>query len=392
MSQHLVCIALCALGLEKTVENELKRMGLSIDSREHGRIRFLADAASAFKANVQLRTAERVLVELACFPAPNFDDLFEGARATPWELFFQKGDRLVIERVRTRNSALASQTAIQSTVHKAAYERLMGKYKLAHMEEDGEKRMARVLLEGDICSIGLDLSGEALHKRGYRKEGSEAPLKETIAASLLFSAGWNRRFPFYDPFCGSGTIAIEAALYAIDAAPGLKRSFAIETMPFFPKETAARIRAELGERIKRDVLVRIAGSDIDPRVLAAAKANAARAGVADILCFFEGRVEDAGPDSLPFGASEGLVIIGNPPYGRRLGDRESARAVWTAAGGLRERFPEASMGFITDEEDFPKSFGAYPAHSRKIRNGADELYFAWYPGRTEGRGSAISRA
>ena len=188
-------MALCALGLEKVLNNELGKIGLEVAGRAPGRVFFRADLKGLFRANLELRTAERILLVAARYAAPDFDALFEGARRPVWERFFHREDRLVIERVRSRESRLEAQTSIQSVVHKAIYERLGKFYKIGRLPETGRTRSLRVYLERDECVIGLDLSGEALHKRGWRKAAGEAPLKETVAAGVLLLAGWNRRLP-----------------------------------------------------------------------------------------------------------------------------------------------------------------------------------------------------
>ena len=381
-------LAVCALGLEKVCQTEIERIGLAVAGREAGRVRFGLGspekaASSLMRANLCLRTAERVLVEAGRFRALDFDQLFETVRALPWELFIRREDRLVIERVRIKSSRLAAQTSVQSVVHKAIYERLLSVYKIIRMPETGKERGLRVYLDSDDCLLGLDTSGEALHKRGYRLSASKAPLKETIAAGILFLAGWNRRVPLLDPFCGSGTIAIEAALLAMDRAPGLGRAFSLEDMPIAigggGNSGAVRAGAVSGEiegakaRVRRDAEFRIVGSDADPRALEAARANAARAGVAAGLDLRLGRVEEARPDY------EVGSLICNPPYGGRLGTVDEAEANYRVLGSTAERFSGWGMGFVTNRRDFGDFFGRYAPSIHKIVNGAEEQWFHWYP-------------
>jgi putative N6-adenine-specific DNA methylase len=395
-------LALCALGLEKVCQNELERIGLNYEGREAGRVRFSLGAeaepekaaASLMRANLCLRTAERVLIEAGAFPALDFDQLFEGVRAIPWELYLRLEDRLVIERVRIRDSKLASQTAVQSVAHKAIYERLCSVYKVARMPETGRERSLRIYLADDQCLLGLDSSGEALHRRGYRQATTEAPLKETIAAGVLFLSGWSRRLPLLDPFCGSGTIAVEAALYAMDRAPGLGRAFALEDMPLamgsalgsrggLSRGTPSRALADEVEaakaRVKRDAEFLILGSDADPRALEAARANAARAGVAAGIEFRQGKAQDAKASF-----DKGYLLC-NPPYGERLGTVEESEAIYRELGETAGRFKGWGLGFVTNRFDFGDFFGRYAPTAHKIINGAEEQWFHWYPAGSEGK-------
>ncbi|MGA2547946.1 MAG: class I SAM-dependent RNA methyltransferase [Rectinemataceae bacterium] len=391
-------LAVCALGLEKVCQNEIERIGLKVSGREPGRVRFGPDsvgavgagpekvAASLMRANLCLRSAERVLVEAGRFRALDFDQLFETVRALPWELYIRREDRLVIERVRIKSSRLAAQTSVQSVVHKAVYERLCSIYKIIRMSETGRERGLRVYLDTDDCLLGLDTSGEALHKRGYRLAVAQAPLKETIAAGILFLSGWSRRLPLLDPFCGSGTIAIEAALFAMDRAPGLGRAFALEDMPFALGEgrggplagpLAGEVEAAKA-RVRRDAEFRIVGTDADPRALEAARANAARAGVAAGLEFRLGKAEDSAPDY------EVGSLLCNPPYGERMGTVEESEALYRGLGEMSTRFSGWGLGFVTNRPDFGDFFGRFAPTAHKVINGTEEQWFHWYPAGSEG--------
>ncbi len=352
---------------------ELERLGMEPTGRSPGRVFFAADAAGLFRANLCLRTAERVLVEAARYRAEDFDALFEGARAPAWEDFFGLEDRLVIERVRANRSQLDAQTSIQSVVHKAVYEKLGQAYGLERLPETGRERSVRVYLEDDECVIGIDVSGEALHKRGYRKSAGLAPLKETVAAGVLLLAGWSRRLPLLDPFCGSGTLLIEAALFGIDSAPGLGRDFELETMPLADPEAFEAERAAAKARIKTDAELFLVGSDVDEAVLAGARANAERAGVANLIDFRVGKAEDAEPL-----AEKGLLIT-NPPYGERLGTEEEAEDLYRRLGALAPRFKGWGLGFVTNRSDFGDFFGRRAVTERRVMNGAEEQWFHWYP-------------
>lgn len=373
-------MALCAIGLEKILSNELERLGLATVERQPGMVTFspgsLSPDAALARANLRLRTAERVLLELGSFPARDFDELFEGVRGLAWETCLKRDSRLVIERVRSRDSALSSQTAVQSIAQKAVYERMMRLYGIGRMAETGAEASVRIYVDRDRVRVGVDTSGDALHKRGYRLRGGPAPLKETFAAGLLYLSGWTRRLALCDPFCGSGSIAIEAALYAVDRAPGLARRFTLESMPLAdPLRTGAERKAAEGA-VRRDVQVRIRASDSDPAALDAARYNAERAGVAHLIEFARADARDAAP------FAEKGTLLANPPYGQRMGTIEEAHALYASLSGLRQRFSDAGwgMGFITNAQDFGVHFGAKPATLKKMVNGAEEQYFHWYPG------------
>jgi putative N6-adenine-specific DNA methylase len=393
-------LALCALGLEKVCQKEIEHIGLVAEGRAPGRVRFGLGApekaaASLMRANLCLRTAERVLIEAGRFRALDFDQLFETVRALPWELYFRREDKLVIERVRIKSSRLAAQTSVQSVVHKAVYERLLAINKIVRMPETGRERGLRVYLDDDDCLLGLDTSGEALHRRGYRLAVAQAPLKETIAAGALFLSGWNRRLPLLDPFCGSGTIAVEAALLAMDRAPGLGRAFSLEDMPISQGDGAkARRTAPQGAplagpladeveaakaRVRKDADFRIVGTDSDPGALEAAKANAARAGVAAGLEFRQAKAEDASPEY------EVGSLLCNPPYGERMGTVEEAEALYRRLGETAARFAGWGLGFVTNRPDFGDFFGRYAAVAHKVINGAEEQWFHWYPAGSESK-------
>jgi len=379
MGTQLRGIALCAVGLEKIASQEIARLGLAVDERKPGRIYFAMDEANMARdlatANIGLRTVERVLVELGRFPAGDFDAFFEGIRELPWELCCFKDSKLHIERVRSHESKLAAQTSLQAMAQKAAYSRLMDIYGMKQMPETGNIVAARVYLDKDQCSVGIDSSGDPLHKRGYRKRVVLAPLKETIAASLLFFSGWNRKYALLDPFCGSGTIAIEATLYALDFAPGLMRRFAFEAMPAISPKVVEEVRAGFEGRIRHDVEVEIRASDTDPDALNAARGNAEDAGILDWISFEVAKAEDVAPFA-PRG-----YILGNPPYGNRLGTTDEANALYERLADMRERFASGGwgMGFITDKEDFGMTFGMLPDAVHHIVNGAEEQWFHWFP-------------
>ena len=266
-------IALCAVGAEKAVSNELRKLGAQVTDSLFGRVRFKTDIAGLYRALMGLRAADRVLLETGFFQADDFDALFEGTRSVSWERLVPKGMGLKVVKVRSNRSRLKAETNIQSVVHKAAAERLCNRYRLERLPDTGPAAEVRVYVEKDMVSLLLDLSGEPLFKRGYRSEGGIAPLRETTAAAMLLLSGWKRKFPLYDPFCGSGTILIEAAMYAWDMAPGLGRVFALGDLLIGDRNIEDAVRRELRSRINGERTIRIAGSDGESRAVSIARSR-----------------------------------------------------------------------------------------------------------------------
>jgi putative N6-adenine-specific DNA methylase len=379
--------ALCAVGAEKVVSNELKKLGLKVEESLYGRVRFKADAKGLYQSLIGLRAADRVLLEIACFKAADFDALFEGTAAAVWEKLVPKDCGLKVAKVRTNRSQLKAETSIQAIVHKAAAQRLCGKYKVNRLSEDGKMAEVRVYIEKDIVSLLVDLSGEPLFKRGYRSEGGAAPLRETTAASILLLSGWKRKFPLYDPFCGSGTILIEAAMYAWDIAPGLGRRFAVEDLNIADSKIEQSVREEFRSKIDFSHLVRIAGSDEDTRSISIAASNAER--LRDIA---EGRAPQKGIRTATGGIelkkltldeavspySDTGFLVTNPPYGKRLGDQTASEQIYRKMGGLRQRFPGWKLAVITDNSGFESFFDKKADSCREISNGVIPSYFFQY--------------
>jgi len=382
-------VALCAAGAEKAVSNELRKMNLKVEESLYGKVRFHADTAGLYRALIGLRAADRVLLEAARFNAADFDALFEGTLSAQWEKIVPKGLGLKVAKVRSNRSQLKAETSIQSVVHKAAAQRLCGKYKVNRLPEDGKIAEVRVYVEKDMVSLLVDLSGDPLFKRGYRNEGGAAPLRETTAASILLLSGWKRKFPLYDPFCGSGTILIEALMYAWDMAPGLGRRFAIEDLLIADGKTEKSVREEYRSKIDFGRLVRIAGSDEDSRSVSIAASNAAR--LRDIA---EGREPQKGTRAANDKAAMGLktmpmkearctfedpgFLLTNPPYGKRLGDQSQSEQIYREMGGLTERFSGWKLAVITDHSGFESFFGKKADSCREISNGAIPSFFYQY--------------
>ena len=387
--QHNV-IALCGVGVEKALSQELKKLGFSVRDTGFGKVRFQADAAGLYRALMGLRTADRVLLEAACFPAEDFDALFEGVKAVPWEALIPKGMGLRVAKVRTNRSRLQAAVSVQGIVHKAAADRLCTMYNLDRLPEQGKIGELRVYIETDQVSLLLDLSGEPLFKRGYRSEGGIAPLRETTAAGLLLLANWRRKFPLYDPCCGSGTILIEAAMYAWNMAPGLGRSFVLSDLLIGNRELEREVREELLKQVDFSRTIRIYGSDADLRAVSMAKSNAERAyELARGMSLSEQGIRPGlrlpwMPDfrGLPLREArapdaEGFIIT-NPPYGKRLGDPHTAEAAYHEMETLARGFPGWKLCLITDHPGFETFFGKKADACRELTNGAIQAYFFQY--------------
>lgn len=379
-------VALCAIGAEKILGNEIKHLGYKLAGNAPGRVSFFGDDDSLFKANLCLRTADRVFLQLASYDAFNFDELFDGAYKINWQDFLKKDSKIVVDKVRSNKSKLNSEHSIQTMVHKAIYSKLGDIWHMASLPETGEQSDIRIYMDENKVLILLDLSGLPLHKRGYRVDGGIAPLRETTAAALLQQTLWRRKTPLHDPFCGSGTIAIEATLYAFNVAPGFGRRFALENLPIYNKERADKIRQEEAEKIRTDVEVRITGSDIDEKAVERAKKNA------EYACVMAGRaLKSIGisthiqrPDfiqadfkdlSAPY--DEGLILC-NPPYGERLGNEEEAAELYQNMDSLWQEFPNWDLGIITSNPDFQKNFNHQANSIKKIKAGNLDTSFYIY--------------
>ena len=379
-------VALCAIGAEKILGNEIKHLGYKLAGNAPGRVSFFGDDDSLFKANLCLRTADRIFLQLASYDAYNFDELFDGAYKINWQDFLKKDSKIVVDKVRSNKSKLNSEHSIQTMIHKAIYSKLGDIWHMASLPETGEQSDIRIYLDENKVLILLDLSGLPLHKRGYRVDGGTAPLRETTAAALLQQTLWRRKTPLHDPFCGSGTIAIEATLYAFNVAPGFGRRFALENLPIYNRQNADRIRQEEAEKIRTDVEVRITGSDIDEKAVERAKKNA------EYACVMAGRaLKSIGisthiqrPDfiqadfkdlSAPY--DEGLILC-NPPYGERLGNEEEAAELYQQMDSLWQEFPNWDLGIITSNPDFQKNFNHQANSIKKIKAGNLDTSFYIY--------------
>ncbi|MBP5167419.1 MAG: class I SAM-dependent RNA methyltransferase [Oscillospiraceae bacterium] len=351
----------CLFGLEGLVADELRRMGCENVRAETGRVLFDGDERALVRANLLLRTAERVYILVGEFHAGSFDELFEGVKALPWEKYIDRSGQFPV-RGSSLDSALHSLPDCQKIIKKAAAVRLASKYGLQRLPESGELFQIRFSLLKDRASIYLDTSGVSLHKRGWRPNSNLAPLRETLAAAIVKLSRYKGRELFTDPFCGSGTIAIEAALAALNRAPGLSRGFAAEKWPCIPsalwkeERDAARAAEYRGE-------YRIIAGDIDPAAIDVARDNARRAGVDKYITF---SVADALKTPLPPGRG---ILATNPPYGERLLDAAAADSLYRAMGRLWRDADDWNIYVLTSSLDFEKSFGRRAVKRRKLYNG-----------------------
>lgn len=354
-------VALCAVGAEKILGNEIKHLGYSLlDRQAPGRVTFSGDMDAMYRANFCLRTSDRVYIQLAEYKAYNFDELFEGCYRINWQDYLKKTARVIVDKVRVHGSKLNSEHSIQSMILKAIYTKLGNVWHMASMPETGDPCDVRVYLDKNVATILLDTSGEALHKRGYRTDGGIAPLRETTAAVLLQEMMWRRKTPLHDPFCGSGTIAIEATLYAHNIAPGLGRRFAYENLVIYNQQRALEIKKEEASKIRTDVECRITGSDIDPAAVERSRLNAEHAcvmaGRALQLIGSDMRIER--PDFIQSDYKDihapydtGLLLC-NPPYGERLLDQADAEDLYSEMKSLFVDFENWQMGVITSQKKF----------------------------------------
>ncbi|MTQ96482.1 methyltransferase [Pseudoflavonifractor sp. BIOML-A6] len=349
-------------GLEGLVAEELRRLGLPDVRAENGRVLCGGTAADIPRLNLNLRTGERVLIALGSFPAGDFDALFEGTRALPWEDFIPKSGVFPVKG-HSLNSALHSLPACQSIVKKAAAARLGGAYGLETLPENGALYQIQFSIMKDNATLMLDTSGPGLHKRGYRAVGVVAPLRETLAAAMVILSQYKGRDPFCDPFCGSGTIAIEAAMIAKNRAPGLDRSFSAQKWPWLPSQAWLDAAGEAMDK-EFDGEYDIWGGDIDPQAVAIAKSNAEKAGVEDLVRF-EAADAVAFHRAAPYGR-----IVTNPPYGERIMEKREAEALYAGFGqAFRGLPPGWRLSLLSSHTEFERTFGRTADKKRKLYNG-----------------------
>jgi putative N6-adenine-specific DNA methylase len=361
------------MGLEAVIARELKDLGYDDVRVENGRVNFTGGPADICRANLWLRTSDRVLVKMAEFPARTFEELFEGTKAVDWAAWIPEGGEFPVEG-RSHKSQLTSVPACQSIVKKAVVEKMKATYGTEWFPEDGARFVIEVSLLNDIALITLDTTGPGLHKRGYRKLVTEAPLKETMAAAMVLLSRWRPERPLYDPFCGSGTIPIEAAMIGWNIAPGLRRSFNSEGWPLVPEELWEAAREEAFDSVKDDIPLSIAGSDIDPSAIEVAEAAAKKAGFARDIKLSVIPIAKAKPEG------EYGCIITNPPYGTRLGDEAEAEKALRELGRFALYLPTWSFFAISPSKAVEHYFGRNADKRRKLFNGRIECALYQYFG------------
>ena len=351
----------CLFGLEGLVGDELRRLGMEQVKVEDRRVFFEGDFTAMAKANICLRMGERVMILLGRFPVHSFEDLYQGVKALPLERFIPRDGAFPVKGY-SLDSQLHSVPDCQAIAKKAAVDRLGSKYGLSWLPETGATYQIRFSIMKDICEVFLDTSGQSLHKRGYRAIGNEAPLHETMAAALVNLSRYRGRDFFWDPFCGSGTIVIEAALAALNRAPGLYRDFGSQKWACVPGEIWQQVKTEAKDKEYRGEY-RILGTDIDPKSLSIAIANAKKAGVSKYIEFREG---DATKLSLP---TDSGVIVCNPPYGERMMEQRSAQELVRAFGRHLKFANGWKKYIISSEAEFEHYFGKAAVKKRKLYNG-----------------------
>ena len=368
-------IAPCHFGLEAVLKKEILDLGYEISLVEDGRVTFIGDDEAICRANVFLRTAERVLLKAGSFKAETFEELFQGTRNIPWEDFIPEDGKFWVAKASSIKSKLFSPSDIQSIMNKAMVERLKNRYGVTWFPENGASYPLRVFLYKDMVTVGIDTSGESLHKRGYRTLTSKAPITETLAAALILLTPWNRDRILVDPFCGSGTFPIEAAMMAANMAPGMNRSFlAEEWRNVIKRKCWYEAMDEAGDLVEEDVQVDIQGYDVDGDIVKAARSNAQSAGV-DHMIHFQQRPVSALSHPKKYG-----FIISNPPYGERIEEKENLPALYKEIGERFAALDAWSMYLITSYEDAQKYIGRKADKNRKIYNGMLKTYFYQFMG------------
>ena len=373
--KYIELIAPCHFGLESVLKREILDLGYEISKVEDGRVTFLGDAEAICRANIFLRTAERILLKVGEFRAVTFEELFEKTKALAWEAYVPANGKFWVTKAAPVKSKLFSPSDIQSIMKKAMVERLKKVYHQEWFPEDGASYPVRVFLMKDVVTIGIDTSGVSLHKRGYRQLSSKAPITETLAAALIMLTPWRRDRILVDPFCGSGTFPIEAAMMAANIAPGMNRSFTAEQWTnLIPRKLWYESVEEASDLMEDQIEVDIQGYDIDGDVVKAARQNAADAGV-DHLIHFQQRPVSQLRHPKKYG-----FIITNPPYGERLEERETLPELYRTFGESFRRLEDWSAYMITSYDEAERYFGRKADKNRKIYNGMIKTYFYQFMG------------
>jgi len=368
-------IAPCHFGLEAVLKREINDLGYDIISVEDGRVTFAGDEEAVCRANIFLRTAERVLIRIGSFHAVTFDELFEKTKALKWEEFIPQDGKFWVAKAASVKSKLFSPSDIQSIMKKAIVERLKAVYKISWFPETGESFPLRVFLMKDEVVIGLDTTGDSLHKRGYRKLTAKAPIAENLAAALIMLTPWKKDRILVDPFCGSGTFPIEAAMMAANMAPGMNREFTAENWQHIvDRKCWYNTIDEAQDLVDADAQPDIQGYDIDEQMVAIARENAKLAGV-DHMIHFQKRPVAALSHPKKYG-----FIITNPPYGERLEEKKDLPLLYQTLGQRFSALDSWSMYMITSYENAEQDIGRKADKNRKIYNGMMKTYFYQFPG------------
>lgn len=366
-------VATSAMGLESIVADEVKELGFETRT-DNGKIYFEGDETAIAKTNMWLRVADRVRIIVGEFTATTFDDLFEQTKSLPWEQYLPVDAKFPVSG-KSVKSTLYSTPDCQAIVKKAIVERLKSAYnRVGFLDETGPLFKLEVSILKDKVTLTIDSSGAGLHKRGYRVGQGDAPLKETMAAALVKLTRWNPDRPFVDPFCGSGTIAIEAAMIGQQIAPGYNRDFSSEEWPWMDQAIWDRVREEAEDLAKYDQPLDITGFDVDPKMIKIAQQNAVEAGFMDLIRFEQRDVKEL--------TVEGLngVLVGNPPYGERLGEIEEAEELARIIGHIMDRYPSWSVYMLSSLENFETMYGKKATKKRKLFNGFIRTDFYQYWG------------
>ncbi|NLM06155.1 MAG: class I SAM-dependent RNA methyltransferase [Tissierellia bacterium] len=365
--------ATVAFGLEAITKRELIGLGMENVRVEDGKVRFSGDEYDIAKANLWLRTADRVLLEVGEFKALSFTELFDKTREIPWEEYIPEDGNFTVDGSSVK-SKLFSISDSQSIVEKAIVERLKENYKgVDWFEKTGARYKVKVALLRDIATITIDTTGESLHKRGYRKRQAIAPIKETLAAAMVMLSFWKPERPLFDPFCGSGTILVEAALIGKNIAPGLDRSFVAETWDMIDPKVWKEERVKALKEIRNDVKLNLLGSDIDRKLVLIARDNAFNLGLEDDIAF---TIKDFRDVDLK---DDYGVLITNPPYGERISEIDEAKELYKDLGEKMKDLKTWSIYVITNHEDFEKSYGRKADRKRKLFNGNIKTdYYQFY--------------
>ncbi|RLQ95243.1 THUMP domain-containing class I SAM-dependent RNA methyltransferase [Falsibacillus albus] len=379
MAQYTL-IATAAMGLESLVAREVRELGYECEV-ENGKVIFEGDETAIARANLWLRTADRVKIKVGEFKAFTFDELFEKTKALEWEKFLPVDAEFPVQG-KSVKSKLFSVSDCQAIVKKAIVERLKKHYRISSwLEENGSLFKIEVALHKDVATITIDTSGAGLHRRGYRTDQGEAPIKETLAAALVQLTNWTPDRPFVDPFCGSGTIPIEAALIGQNIAPGFNRDFLSETWSWIPGKVWDEARNEIEDVAQYDRELDITGCDIDHRMVAISKENAFEAGLGEIIQFKQMQVRDFTTEK------ENGVIVGNPPYGERLGEKQEVENMYRLMGQAFQDLDTWSVYMLTSNENFEACYGKQATKKRKLFNGFIKTDYYQYWGKRPQRKS-----